>query len=190
LDFIGEIHPSSTNGHRFVVVATDYFTKWVEALLLRNMTHRDLISFMMNNIVYRFGVPQTLTTNQGAAFMSHQFKDFASSLGIKILNSSPYYAQANGQAEASNKTLIKLIKKKVEEKPRRWHEALCEALWAYRVLQHGAIKVTPFELVYGHEAVLPIEVSLQTTRVAYQDALSASDYKSAMLDEVDSVDDG
>jgi hypothetical protein len=122
--------------------------------------------------------------------MSHQFKDFASSLGIKVLNSSPYYTQANGQAEASNKTLIKLIKRKIEEKPRRWHEVLCEALWAYRVSQHGAIKVTPFELVYGHEAALPIEISLQTIRVAYQDALSAGEYKSAMLDEVDFVDNG
>jgi transposase InsO family protein len=133
LDFIGEIHPSSTKGQRFVLVVTDYFTKWVEALPLRNMTHRDLISFVMNNIVYRFGIPQTQTTDQGVAFMSHQFKDFASSLGIKLLNSSSYYAQANGQAEASNKTLIKLIKRKIEEKSRRWHDVLCEAFWAYRV---------------------------------------------------------
>jgi hypothetical protein len=70
-DFIGEIDPSYTKGHRFVVVATDYFTKLVEALPLRSMTHRDLISFVMNNIVYRFGIPHTLTTDQGAAFMSH-----------------------------------------------------------------------------------------------------------------------
>jgi hypothetical protein len=189
LDFIGEIHPSSTKGHRFFVVATDYFTKWVEALPLRNMTHQDLISFMMNHIIYRFGIPQTLTTDQGAAFMSHQFKDFASSFDIKLLNSSPYYAQVNGQAEASNKTLIKLIKKKIEEKPRRWHEVLCEALWAYRVSQHGAIKATPFELVYGQESVLPIEINLQTTRVTCQDALSADEYKNSMMDEVDSIDD-
>jgi hypothetical protein len=65
LDFIGEIHPSSTKGHKFVLVVTDYFTKWVEAVPLQNMTHRDLISFVMNNIVYRFGIPQTLTMDQG-----------------------------------------------------------------------------------------------------------------------------
>jgi hypothetical protein len=57
LDFIGEIHPSSTEGHKFVVVATDYFTKWVDALPLQNMIHKDLICFVMNNIVYRFGIP-------------------------------------------------------------------------------------------------------------------------------------
>jgi transposase len=81
--------------------------------------------------------------------MAKQFKEFAGSLGIKLLNSSPYYAQANGQVEASNKILIRLIKKKIEENPRRLHEVLSEALWTYRVSKHGAIKVTPFELVYG-----------------------------------------
>jgi transposase InsO family protein len=82
------------------------------------MTHREVISFTQEHIVHRFGLPQTLTTDQGASFMSHQFKEFASSLKIKLLNSSPYYAQTNGQAEYNNKTLIKLIKKKIETSPR------------------------------------------------------------------------
>jgi transposase InsO family protein len=156
LDFKGEVHPSSTKGHIFVLVAIDYFTKWVEVVPLQNMTHRELIDFVMNHIVHRFGIPQNLTTDQGGAFMSRQFKEYTSSLGIKLLNSSTYYAQANGQAKASNKILIKLIKQKIEEIPRSWHEVLSEALWAYRVSQHGAIKVTPFELVYGQEAMFPI----------------------------------
>jgi transposase InsO family protein len=79
---------------------------------LRHMTHRELISFVMEHIVYQFGIPQMLTMNQGAAFMSSQFKEFATSLKIKLLNSSPYYTQANGQTEASNKTIVGLIKKK------------------------------------------------------------------------------
>jgi hypothetical protein len=54
--------------------------------------------------------------------MSHQVREFAKSIKIKLLSSLPCYAQANGQAESSNKTLIKLIKKKIEENPKRWHE--------------------------------------------------------------------
>jgi hypothetical protein len=96
LDFIGEVHPSSTKGHRFVLVATDYFTKWVEAVPLKHMTHHEVISFVMEYIVYQFGIPQTLTTDQGLAFMSRQSREFTASLKIKLLNSSPYYAQANG----------------------------------------------------------------------------------------------
>ena len=65
----------------------------------------------------------------------------------------------NGQAKLSNKTLIKLIKKKIEDSPRRWHEVLSEALWSHRISRNGATKVTPFELVYGQEVVLPIEVN-------------------------------
>jgi hypothetical protein len=82
------------------------------------------------------------------------------SYGIKLLNSSPYYAQANGQAKSINKTLVKLVKKKIEDNPRRWHEVLSEALWDHRISRHGATKVTQFELVYGQEVVLPVEVNL------------------------------
>jgi hypothetical protein len=95
LDFIGEIHLSSTKGHRFILMATDYFSKWVEAVPLRNMTHREVISFVSEHIIHRFGIPQTLTTDQELSFMSQEFREFASSLNIKLLNSSPYYAQAN-----------------------------------------------------------------------------------------------
>jgi hypothetical protein len=92
--------------------------------------------------------------------MSHQVHKFSESLKIKLLSSLPYYAQANGQAESSNKTLIKQIKKKIEENPKRWHEVLSEALWAHRISKHRAAMVTPFELVYGQEVVLSVEVNL------------------------------
>jgi hypothetical protein len=187
LDFFGEIHLLSSKGHRFILVATDYFTRWMEAVPLRNMTHKEVISFVLEHMVYRFGVPQTLMMDQGASFMAHQFWEFAASLKITLLNSSPYCAQANGQAEASNKILIKLIKKKLEEYPRRWHEALSEALWAHRISRHGASKVTPFELVYGQEAMLPVEINLQTLWVVNQDDLSAEDYGNLMMDRADEV---
>jgi hypothetical protein len=70
LDFIGEIRPSSFKGHRFILVAIDYFTKWIEAVPLRNMTHREVINFVQEHIIHIFGMPQTLTTDQGASFMS------------------------------------------------------------------------------------------------------------------------
>ena len=116
-------------------------------------------------------------------------REFAESYKIKILNSSPYYAQANGQTESRNKILIKLIKKKIEENLRMWHEVLSEALWAHRISRHGATKVTPFELVYGQEAVLPIEVYLDAYRLAKQNDLSAVDYDDMMMDNIDEVSD-
>ena len=67
------------------------------------MTHKEVINFVLEHIIRRFGIPQTLTTDQGSSFMSHQFREFAESFRIKLLNSSPYYAQANGQAELAIK---------------------------------------------------------------------------------------
>jgi hypothetical protein len=187
LDFIGEVHPESSKGHRFILVATDYSTKWTEVVPLRNMTHHDVVSFVQEHIIYRFGVPQTLSNDQGPSFMSHQFREFTESMKIKLLNSSSYYAQANGQAEASNKVLIKIIKKRIKDNPRRWHEKIAEALWEHRASRHGATKVTPFELVYGQEAVLPVEIVLQSLRVTGQGSLSAKEYQELMMDKIDDV---
>jgi transposase InsO family protein len=159
LDFIGQTHPASFKVHRFVLVATDYFTQWTEVVPLKNMTHKELIHFILEHIIHRLGIPQMLTTDQGSLFMSHQVHEFTESLKIKLLSSSPYYAQANEHAESSNKTLIKLIKK-IEENHKRWHEVLSEELWAHHISKHSATKITPFELVYEKEAILPMEVNL------------------------------
>jgi hypothetical protein len=187
LDFVGQIHPASSKGHQFMLVAMDYFTKWTEVVPLKNMTHREVIHIISEHIIDRFGIPQTLTTDQGTSFMSHQVCEFAESLNIKLLSSSPYYDQANGQVESSNKNLIKLIKKKIEENPKRWHEVLSEVLWAHRISKHSATKVTPFELVYGQESILPVEVNLGALRIARQNVLLAIDYHNLMLDRLDKV---
>ena len=85
--------------------------------------------------------------------------------------------------------MIKLIKKKIEENPRRWHEILSEALWAHRISRHSATKVTSFELVYGQEAVLPVEINLDAYRLAKQNDLSAINYHDLMVDNIDEVSD-
>jgi hypothetical protein len=128
-----------------------------------------------------------LTIDQGTSFISSQVREFIESYKIKLLNSSPYYSQANGKVESSNKTLIKLIKMKIEDNPRRWHEVLSEALWAHRISRHGATKVTPFELVYGQEVVLPVEENQTTYRLAKQNELSTINYHDLVMDNIDEV---
>jgi len=128
IDLIGQIFPSSSKGHKFVLVATDYFNKWVEAIPLKIASSTNVIEYIQEHIIYRFGVPQSITTNQGKMFTSKEFEDFATSTSFKLINSSPYYAQANGQAEASNQILIKIIKKKIRENRKRWHSVLSETL--------------------------------------------------------------
>ena len=89
---IGQIYQPSSKNHKFILVATDYFTKWVEAIPLKNATSRDMVEFVREHIIYRLGIPQTITTDQGTMFTSGEFEEFATNMGIKLLNSTPYYA--------------------------------------------------------------------------------------------------
>jgi transposase InsO family protein len=79
-----------------VLVVTDYFTKWTEVVAMKNMTHKEVIEFITEHIIHRFGISQTLTTDQGTSFMSKEVREFAELYRIKLFNSYPYYAQANG----------------------------------------------------------------------------------------------
>jgi hypothetical protein len=74
-----------------MLIAMDHFTKWTETVPLKNMTHKEVIHLILEHIVHRFSIHQTLTTYQGSLFMSHQVHEFAESLKIKLLRSSPYY---------------------------------------------------------------------------------------------------
>jgi hypothetical protein len=86
-------------------------------------------------------------------------------------------------------TLISLIKKKISDHARHWHKVLSEALWAHRISKHCATKVYPFELVYGEEAVLFLEISRNSVRFAKQNNLAIKDYYNLMMDNIDEVTD-
>jgi hypothetical protein len=187
MDMIGKINPPSSRGHQFILAITDYFTKWVEAVPMKLVASKDVINFVKEHVIHRFGIPQTITTDGGSVFILEEFKKFAADMGIKLIRSSPYYAQANGQAEASNQSLIKLIKRMIDEYPRRWHEVLLEALWAYRISCHGATNTSPYHLVYGQEAVLPWEITAGSRRVEFQNDLTAEEYATLMNDNVEDL---
>ena len=74
IDLIGQIYPPSSKNHKFILVATDYFTKWVEAIPLKNVTSKELIEFVREHIIYRFGIPQTIMTDQGTMFTSDEWE--------------------------------------------------------------------------------------------------------------------
>jgi transposase InsO family protein len=78
---------------------------------MKSVTSMDVVNFIKEHVIHRFGIPQTITTDGGSVFISKKFRKFTADVGIKLIRLSPYYAQANGQAEASNQSLIKLIKR-------------------------------------------------------------------------------
>src|SRR6185503_840516 len=154
---------------------------------MRSVASRDVISLVKEHIIHRFGIPQTITTDGVSVFISEEFRKIADDMGIKLIRSSPYYAQANGQAEASNQSLIKLIKRKIDEYPRCWHEVLSEALWVYRISCHGSTKMSPYHLVYGQDAVLPWEITAGSRRIEFQNDPSTEQYAALMNDNVEDL---
>ncbi|CAL2255975.1 unnamed protein product [Prunus armeniaca] len=103
MDLIGKIYPASSKQHCFIIVATDYFTKWVEAKPVKSTTSQEIISFIEKQIIQRFGILESITTDRRSSFISGEILDMAEAFKFKLLQSTPYYAQANGQAESSNK---------------------------------------------------------------------------------------
>ena len=99
---------------KFLVVGIDYFTKWVEAEPLASITEKSIRIFVWRNIIYRYGIPRVLVSDNGKQFDNSTFKDFCSELGIKNHYSSPAHLQANGQVEVTNQTLLKIIKTRLE----------------------------------------------------------------------------
>ena len=121
----------SSKRHKYILVVVDYFTKWVEVVPLKDVTQKEIISFIKEKIIHRFGIPESLTTDQGTMFTGKRVVKYAATRRINMITSTPYYAQANGQVEAVNKAITALIKKHMRRQPTNWHDTLSQVLWAY-----------------------------------------------------------
>jgi hypothetical protein len=163
LDFIGEIHPASSGQHRWILTATDFFTKWIEAIPTRSASHKVIIGFL-EDLITRFDCPSKIVTDNAAAFGSEPLAKFCEQFRIKLIHSTPYYPQGNGLAESSNKSLIKIIKRLLEDNKKAWHSRLKFSLWADRVTTKRSIGVSPFQLVYGAEAVFPSHLAIPVAK--------------------------
>lgn len=155
LDFIGEIHPSSSSQHKWILTAMDYFTKWIEAIPCMQANDSIIMQFLETNILSRFGFPENIITDNAIAFKSKRMIKFFHKYHITLVHSTTYYPQGNGLAESSNKSLIKIIKKVLEENKRNWHKKLVNALWADRLTTKRSNGTSPYELVYGMEERFP-----------------------------------
>ena len=146
--------PTVVQQLKFLVVGIDYFTKWVEVEALATITKKNVWSFVWKCIVCRFGIPRVLVSDNGKQFDNDSFRDFCSQLEIKNHYSSPTHPQANGQVKVTNRSLLKIIKTRLEGAKGIWPEELPSILWAYRTIVRTPTGETPFWLTYGSEAVI------------------------------------
>ncbi|XP_020675309.2 uncharacterized protein LOC110094419, partial [Dendrobium catenatum] len=186
---MGPIDPPSSKGHRFILAATDYFSKWAEAIPLKKVKSEDMMRFFRDHVVYRFGIPRCIISDNSPSFRSTKIARFARRHNINWRYSSIYYSRANGLAEAFNKTLVQLIRKILVANKREWHDKLPEALWAYRTTYRTPTQCTSYALAFGVEAVLPLEVELPSLRVAVSHNLPHEDNARLRLEELDGLEE-
>ena len=164
LDIMGPF-PTALRQLKFLVVDIDYFTKWVEAEPLATIMEKSIRTFVWRNIICKYGIPRMFVSDNGKQFDNDAFRDFCTELGIKNHYSSPAHLQANGQVEVMNRTLLKIIKTRLEGAKGIWPDELLSVLWAYRTTARTPTRETLFRLTYEADAVIPIEVGLTSYRV-------------------------
>ncbi|KAJ9709492.1 hypothetical protein PVL29_001124 [Vitis rotundifolia] len=180
IDIIGKISLRSSSGHEFILVAIDYFTKWVEATLYARLTSVGVASFIRSHIICRYGVPHEIILDRRIHFRA-EVDTLVQRYGIQHHRSSAYKSQMNGAVEAANKN-IKRILRRIVETSQDWSEKLPFTLWACRTSFRTSIGATPYSLVYGMETVLPIEIEIGSLRVALEQQLLEADWAQARLD--------
>jgi hypothetical protein len=175
LDFIGEINPPSSGQHKWILTATDYFTKWIEVVPTRNATDKVIMNFLETNIFARFGCPRKLVTDNAHAFKSKAMIDLCGNYNIILTHSTPYYPQGNGLDESSNKTLIRIIKKLLAENKKSWDSKLKYALWDDRINTKNSLGTSPFQLVYGVDVVFPTQLGLPVLKFLQEEVEEPND---------------
>ncbi|GMP66936.1 hypothetical protein CsSME_00027088 [Camellia sinensis var. sinensis] len=182
IDVIGAVTPKGSNGHQFILVAIDYFTKWVEAQSYSVLKTSHVAKFIKNNIICRYGVPNELISDNGSHFKG-EVAVLLEKYNVAFHKSSTYRPQANGAVEAANKNIKNILCKMVETY-KDWPEKLPFALWGYRTSIRTSTGATPYSLVYGMEAVLPIELEVPSLRIMAECQITEADWQQNRFEEL------
>jgi hypothetical protein len=163
---LGPLPPAQGN-LKYVVVAVEYFSKWIEAKPLATITSVTVQKFFWQNIVCRFGVPKEITVDNGTQFDAETFKDFCDRIGTKIHFASIRHPKSNGLVERANDIIMIGIMKLIFNQTRgKWPDELIKVVWSHNTTASRSTRFTPFKLLFGDEAITPEEAktgSIRTT---------------------------
>ncbi|GJW39358.1 reverse transcriptase domain-containing protein [Tanacetum coccineum] len=177
--------PEGQGKVKFLIVAIDYFTKWIEAKAVTTITGNQVKKFVWDNIVCRFGLPGEIISDNGKQFRDNPFKAWCEKLCIRQCFASVKHPQANGLVERSNRSLGEGIKARLDERSKDWIEELPHVLWAYRTMIKSSNGETPFSLTYGTEAVILAEIGMPTLRTAEIDQAKNNEALGINLDLIE-----
>ncbi|GKA40730.1 reverse transcriptase domain-containing protein [Tanacetum coccineum] len=189
IDFMGPF-PSS-HGNKYILVAVDYLSKWVEAKALPTNDARVVVKFL-KSLFARFGTPRAIISDRGTHFCNDQFAKVMSKYGVTHRLATAYHPQTSGQVEVSNRGLKRILERTVGENRASWSDKLDDALWAFRTAFKTPIGCTPYKLVYGKSCHLPIELEHKAywaLKHANFDLKTTGDHRKLQLNELNELRD-
>ncbi|UYV75954.1 K02A2.6-like [Cordylochernes scorpioides] len=175
MDLLGRF-PLSDKGNRWIIVCTDYLTKYAIAKALPSGTAAEIATFILEEVILKHGAPREIITDRGRAFMSQMVKEVTSRCKISHLFTTAYHPQTNGLTERLNKTLGDMLSMYVDAEQRDWDSVLPYVIFAYNTAQQGSTRFSPFFLVHGREAETLLDVLLP-----YEDETSDHDFGDQMV---------
>ena len=180
MDILGPF-PETANGNKYILVFSDYFTRWPEAYAIKNQTAEVIAQIFVEHIVFRYGVPKKLLTDQGANFTGGVLKSICEIFKILKLQTSPYHPQTDGLVERFNRTLANMLSSYANSKHNDWDVYIPSCLFAYRNAVHASTKETPFFLMYLRNANMPIDLTFTTPVSQY---MEVPDYVTLMKERI------
>nr|GEX45121.1 reverse transcriptase domain-containing protein [Tanacetum cinerariifolium] len=189
IDFMGPF-PSS-KGNKYILVAVDYLSKWVEAKALPTNNARVVVK-ILKSLFSRYGTPKAIISDRGTHFCNDQFARFMSKYGVTHHLSTAYHPQTSGQVEGTNHRLKRILERTVGENRAYWSDKLEDALWAFRTAFKTPVECTPYRLVYGKACHLPLELehkAFWALKHAKFDLKTAGDHQKLQLNEMSELRD-
>ncbi|PIK52582.1 hypothetical protein BSL78_10524 [Apostichopus japonicus] len=168
--------PLTTNGNRYVLVVTDYFTKYINMYALPDQTAETVAQCLFDKYFCEHGISEVLHTDQGKQFESKLVHRLCKLMGIVKTRTSPYHPQSDGQVERFNRTLKSELSKRLFSTGNQWDKMLNHIAFSYNTSVHSSIGYSPFFLVNGREARMPLEVMFGDTPVGYSCHSSYGDF--------------
>ena len=176
MDYMGPL-PKTSRGYKHLLVIGDHFTKWCEAFPTKDQKAQTVAHILVSKLLSRFGPSEALHSDQGTNFESNLLKDICSLMGIQKTRTTAYHPQGDGQVERQNRTLQEILSTFVAEHPNDWDLFVDQAVYAYNTSCHESTGVSPYELLFGRVARMPIEVDLG---VPLRNPRSQSEYVQAV----------
>ena len=156
LDFLGPLQRTPA-GNRYILVCTDYLSKWAITQAVPDCTAETAARFLVERLIFQYGAPKKLLTDQGSHFVANLFEAITARCGIHHLTASTYHPQTNGLTERFNSTLANSISTYVNSQQSDWDDFLSSVTFAYNTSKQSSTHVEPFTLMFGRPPLLPFD---------------------------------